>query len=78
MTYRLLWGHSRVTSSAQRELKTEQCHIKRASLASWLVIVVYEVATGVASGEVVAKQCSAADCLNYVGILDVSFISLFP
>ena len=56
-----LWRCSRITSSAQRELKTAPCHTRRvflasASLASWLVTALYEITIRIASGEVATEH----------------------
>ena len=54
MTYRPLWARSCVTSSS--DVKTAPFHAKRASLASWLVTVVYAITISVASGEVATER----------------------
>ena len=75
VTYRPSWSRLHLTPSAQCELKIAPSHTKRASLTAWLVTVT--IAIGVASGEVVTEHCSAANCLDYMGTSNVSFISQF-
>ena len=75
MTYRPSWHRSRLTSSAQHELKTAPCHTIKVSFASWLATFIYANAISVASGEVATEQCSAA---NEFQLLHTGYYAALP